>query len=115
MVEERTIVVTGMGVVAAAGDSPEGVWQAVVRGASPAVSYADPTVPGSPVIPACVVVGPGEEALKKRHSHKMDRCVQLALEAAVQAHSDARLDAHLTDPFAKGIMAGTSRAHAEVE
>jgi 3-oxoacyl-[acyl-carrier-protein] synthase II len=109
LADERSIVVTGMGVIAAAGDSPEALWRAVVRGASPAVHFSDPAVPGSPVIPACVVAGPGEEALKQRRSHKMDRCVQLALEAAVQAHSDAGLGTRLPDPSSIGIVAGTSR------
>jgi 3-oxoacyl-(acyl-carrier-protein) synthase len=109
MAAERTIVVTGMGVVAAAGDSPEGLWQAVVRGHSPAVSYADLAVPGSPVIPACVVAGPSEEALKRRRSHKLDRCVQLAMEATARAHADAGLDTRTVDSAVLGIMAGTSR------
>jgi len=107
--EEPAIVVTGMGVAAAAGHSPEVLWRAVVRGASPAVSYTDPTVPGSPTIPACVVPGPDEEARKRRSSRKLDRCVQLAHEAAVQAHTDAGLHTHTSDPSALGIMAGTSR------
>src|SRR5262249_60914510 len=97
-----------MGVIAAAGDLPEALWRAVVRGVSPAVHFSDPAAPGSPVIPACVVAGPGEEALKQRRSHKMDRCVQLALEAAVQAHSHAGLRTRLPDPSSIGIVAGTS-------
>jgi 3-oxoacyl-[acyl-carrier-protein] synthase II len=109
MAREKTIVVTGMGVVAAAGDSPERLWQSVVRADSPAVSYADPAVPDSPMIPACVVAGPAEESLKRRRSHKMDRCVQLALEAAVQAHADAGLNTREIHPSALGIIAGTSR------
>jgi 3-oxoacyl-[acyl-carrier-protein] synthase II len=98
-----------MGVAAAAGDSPEGLWRAVARGDSPAIAYADPTAPGSPTIPACVVPGPGEEALRRRRSHKMDRCVQLALEAAVRAGADAGLPPSGPDGSALGIMVGTSR------
>jgi 3-oxoacyl-[acyl-carrier-protein] synthase II len=106
---ERTIVVTGMGVAAAAGQSTEALWRAVVRGESPAVSYQDPAVPGSPTIPACVVPGPDAEVLRRRRSHKMDRCVQLAIEAAIQAQADAGLSVPVTDPGAMGIIAGTSR------
>ena len=109
MVSERTIVVTGMGVASAAGDSPEDLWRSVVRGLSPAVAFSDPTSPDSPTIPACVVQGPDAAAIGLRRSHRMDRCVQLALEAAVQAHADAGLDTHPPDPSALGIIAGTSR------
>ncbi len=109
MASERTIVVTGMGVTAAAGHSPEDLWRAVVGGTSPAIAFSDPTSPGSPTIPACVVQGPDAAAIGQRGSHRMDRCVQLALEAAVQAHADARLDSHPPDPSALGIIAGTSR------
>ncbi len=109
MARERSIVVTGMGVAAAAGQSPELLWRSVVGGFSPAVSYTDPTVPGSPTIPACVVPGPDDETLRRRRSYRMDRCVQLALEAAVQAHADAGLDVQAPDPAVLGIMAGTSR------
>jgi 3-oxoacyl-[acyl-carrier-protein] synthase II len=109
MMCERTIVVTGMGVAAAAGDSPEDLWRAVVRGKSPAVAFSDPTSPGSPTIAACVAQGPDAAAMGLRRSHRMDRCVQLALEAAVQAHADAGLDRNPPDPSALGIMAGTSR------
>ncbi len=109
MVSERTIVVTGMGVAAAAGHSPEDLWRAVVRGTSPAIAFSDPTSPGSPTIPACVIHGPDPAAIRLRRSHRMDRCVQLALEAAVQAHADAGLDAHPPDPSALGVIAGTSR------
>lgn len=100
---------TGMGVIAAAGHSPESLWQSVLRGDSPAVCYSDPTVLGSPTIPACVVPWPNETTLKQRRSHKLDRCVQLAIEAAVQARASARLNSHVPDPSALGIIVGTSR------
>ncbi len=109
MAQERAIVVTGMGVAAAAGCSPEALWRAVVCGSSPAVFYTDPTVAGSPTIPACVVTEPLENVLKHRRGHKMDRCVQLALEAAIQAHHGAGLHTHIPDPSALGVIAGTSR------
>ncbi len=109
MLESQTIVVTGLGVATAAGDSPETLWRAVVRGESPAISYADPTVPGSPAIPACVVPGPAAEALRRLRSHKMDRCVQIALEAAVRCVADAGLADRNPDDGVMGVMAGTSR------
>lgn len=113
MAGNRTIVVTGMGVVSAAGDSPESLWQSVVHGVSPAVAYSDRAIAGSPVIPACVVTGPDAEVLRRRRSHKMDRCVQLALEAAVRAHADAGLDAGTMDASEMGIVSGTSRGSAQ--
>ena len=115
MTGEKAIVVTGMGVIAAAGDSPESLWQSVLRGVSPAALFTDPSVSDSPAIPACVVSSRGEPTLKLRGSHKMDRCVLLALEAAAQAHRSAGLDGRTPDQSTVGIMVGTSRAHAKVD
>jgi 3-oxoacyl-[acyl-carrier-protein] synthase II len=109
MSADKEIVVTGMGVLAAAGSSPEALWRSVVRGNSPAAHYADPAVPGSPTIPACVVPGPADETIRQRRSHKLDRCVQLALEAAIQAHASADLNARAIAPTSVGVVAGTSR------
>ncbi len=76
MVRNESIVVTGMGVAAAAGQSSQDLWRAVLRGISPAVAFSDPTSPGSPTIPACVVQGPDAAAIGLRRSHRMDRCVR---------------------------------------
>ncbi len=105
----QPIVITGMGVTCAAGDCPAALWEAVVRGQSPAVRFADPGVPESPLIAACVVPGPALDAVKLRRSHKMDRCVRLALEAADQALADAGLSARRSDDAPLGIVVGTSR------
>jgi 3-oxoacyl-[acyl-carrier-protein] synthase II len=103
------IVVTGMGVISAAGDCPTTLWENVAGGRSPAVRFADASVAGSPSIPACVVaqLDPGEQS--RRDQDKMDRCVQLALQAAGQAFTDARLDQRRPEHTRLGIVVGTSR------
>jgi 3-oxoacyl-[acyl-carrier-protein] synthase II len=107
--DASAVLVTGMGVASAAGSCPAALWDNVALGRSPAVTYADARVPDSPPIPACVVPGPGADSVPLRRSHKMDRCVQLALEAAGQAVADADLPSRGPAAAALGIVAGTSR------
>lgn len=105
----QPIVVTGLGVTCAAGDCPVTLWNNVAAGMSPAIRFADPAVPESPAIPACVVAGEAAESVKLRRSHKFDRCVRLALEASGQAFADAGLAAQTPEAARLGIIAGTSR------
>jgi 3-oxoacyl-[acyl-carrier-protein] synthase II len=106
---DEAIVVTGMGVVSAAGDSLATFWGSVAGGSSTATWFTDPNVADSPSIPACAVPGVPEDARVLRRSHKMDRCVQLALAAASRALSDAQLPAQARNPIRLGIIVGTSR------
>ncbi len=106
---ERTIVVTGMGSICAAGDSVAALWERVHDGKSPAVLFSDPRAEGSPGIAAGVVSHLLPERMRVRGGHKMDRCVQLASEAATQAYEDSQLDKKPVDPIRLGIVAGTSR------
>ena len=107
--QDGAIVVTGLGVLSAGGDSPARLWECAAAGRSPAVWFTDPGVPGSPAIPACVVPRLPENGLALRRSHKMDRCVLMALAAAGQALADARLPTPLTAGGRVGIVTGTSR------
>jgi 3-oxoacyl-[acyl-carrier-protein] synthase II len=111
---KNCIAVTGMGVVCAAGDSPATLWESAARGLSPAVQFADPKEPDSPSIPACVVPRIDPKALTLHRSHKMDRSVQLALQAAGQAIADARLPNSPGVKARLGVVAGTSRGPAHV-
>ena len=106
----HTIVVTGMGLISAPGDTPDALWGRVILGDSPAIAFADPAGAGTPAIPACLVPGPDAEVLKRRRSHRMDRCVQLALEAADRAFTNAGLRTGPPEPTRVGVVAGTSTA-----
>lgn len=104
-----TIVVTGMGVCSAAGNCPECLWDSVSAGRSPAIQFTDASVAESPSIPACVVERVNGETAKLRRSHKLDRSVLLALDAAGKAIADAQLQNQPVDRASFGIVAGTSR------
>ena len=106
---DEAVVVTGLGVVSAAGDSLAAFWDSVAGGRSAATWFTDPNVTDSPSIPACAIPGVPEVAQVLRRSHKMDRCVQLALAAASQALSEAQLPAQARNPTRLGIIVGTSR------
>jgi 3-oxoacyl-[acyl-carrier-protein] synthase II len=106
---DEPIVVTGMGVLCAAGDSPAALWETVAAGTSPAAWFRDSTAAGSPPIPACQVSGPIAIDALVRHAGRMDRTVQLALAAANRAILDAGLDRDRPDPTRLGVIAGTSR------
>ncbi len=110
---DRTVVVTGIGIISAAGATPQAVWERVAGGNSPAVAFTDPLVADSPSIPAAVVPNLSAETTRARRSHKMDRCVQLGLEAAAQAFADAQLQMQPIDTNRLGIVAGTSRGPAQ--
>ena len=73
------------------------LWRAVLSRDLAGDRFSDPTSPGSPTIPACVVQGPDEAAIGLRRSHRMDRCVQLA-RGRRPAHADAGLDTNPPDP-----------------
>jgi len=106
---EPVIVVTGMGAVSAADDCPSSLWEMVASGTSAATWFRDDGVPDSPSIPACKVPGSPLNDHLVRHSGKMDRTMQLALEAAKRAFADARLDQNRPAPSRLGVIAGTSR------
>jgi 3-oxoacyl-[acyl-carrier-protein] synthase II len=107
--EETTIVVTGLGAISAGGDTPAALWEAVRRGESPAARYTDPGVADGLAIPACAVSRLAPTALPAHRSQKLDRCVQLALEAAGQAITDAGLAHKSPNPPRLGVFVGTSR------
>ena len=105
-----TIVVTGMGAVSAAGGGVAELWKSAMRGRSPAAWHHDAHSPNCPRIPACIVrdvQSSGHHAL--RRYRKMDRSVQLALDAASQAAADARLALATTSRPSVGVVVGTSR------
>ncbi len=89
----RAVVITGCGVVSAAGNDLESFWQALVRGhclIQPLRSYALPDMPAR--YGAEAVLGP-DDALPAVIDDRptRSRCVQLALAAARRALDHARL------------------------
>ncbi len=94
-----SIVVTGIGVISAAGTGSDALWQAALEGRSllkNGVGMVEDTQLCHPY----------------RYFNKLSRATQLALIAATEAYDSAglHLDAHQTNKHRIGLVAGTSRA-----
>ena len=102
--ERRRVVVTGLGLVTAIGNSVEESWSALLagRGGARPISRFDAT--DFPVRIACEVNGlEVHDYVEQKTARRMDRCSHLVLAAARQAEADARLD-----PAALADRAGVS-------
>ena len=92
--ERRRVVVTGLGLVSALGNTVEESWSALVagRGGARPISHFDAT--GFPVRIACEVAEfDVRDYLDRKTARRMDRCSHLVVAAARQAEADAHLDA----------------------
>jgi len=92
--ERRRVVVTGLGLVSAIGNSVEESWSALLagRGGARAISRFDAS--DFPVRIACEVVGLEVlDYVDRKTARRMDRCSHLVVAAARQAEADAHLDA----------------------
>jgi 3-oxoacyl-(acyl-carrier-protein) synthase len=108
LLAQNPIVVTGTGVISAAGDSVPALWHAVAAGRVPAVHRPFPQhdhVRNFPVCPA-LTLDPTQPAMHL--VRRMDRCAQLAWHAARNAYAAAALES-IADPHRIGLMLGTSR------
>lgn len=85
------IVVTGMGIVSAIGNSCETVWQALLNGQSGLAPLNKPELTGNTVQQGGLVHLEGKVGGKLR---KADRTVQMAVAAASQALAEAGLSEH---------------------
>ena len=105
LLRENPVVVTGLGAFCGAGTSVAELWQAVLRGESPADWLAAEISPAGMHVAGCRAPDPPLTRLTR----KMDRSAQLAHAAALEAWRAARLD---TQPVASeriGVFVGTSR------
>jgi 3-oxoacyl-[acyl-carrier-protein] synthase II len=110
MNNDRTIAITGVGAISAAGNCPAEIWDNACSGNSPAKRY--PSSDERWAVPACSVSTSSLVLDCMPRAEKMDRSVQLALHAAAQAIGHAGLDASVS-PKRVGIVAGTSRGPIE--
>ena len=89
----RRIVITGLGMVSAIGNSVEASWQALLRGESGAAAITQFDAGDYPTRFACEVKAlEVTDYVDHKSSRRMDRCTHLALAAARQAESDSGLD-----------------------
>jgi 3-oxoacyl-[acyl-carrier-protein] synthase II len=89
----RRVVVTGLGLVSAIGNSVEESWSALLAGKAGARPISRFDAGEFPVRIACEVDGLDvRDYLDPKTARRMDRCSHLAVAAARQAESDAGLD-----------------------
>jgi propionyl-CoA carboxylase beta chain len=111
-VSQRTVAVTGLGLVTPAGIGVESSWAAVLAGRSTAAT--DPVLDGLPVDMSCRVPGFDAAALLDRKAaRRLDRFTQLALVAAREAVADAGLDPSSWDGARVGVVLGCGMGGAE--
>ncbi|MFG2004303.1 beta-ketoacyl-[acyl-carrier-protein] synthase family protein [Spirillospora sp. NPDC048911] len=101
------VVITGLGLVTAAGIGTAATWQGVCAGRSPAVRQ--PQLDGLGVDFACHVPQFDADAiLGKRLARTLDRGHQFALTAAMEAVADAGLDPRGWDGTRVGVVLGSA-------
>jgi 3-oxoacyl-[acyl-carrier-protein] synthase II len=89
----RRVVVTGLGLVSALGNTVEDSWQALLAGQSGSGPITLFDAADHPTRFACEVRGLDLSAyVERKDARRMDRCTQLALVAARQAEADSGLD-----------------------
>lgn len=100
------IAVTGIGLVTAGGVGREATWRRVCSGAGTAASSSE--LRGLPV-EFCCTVPPFGTALdpSRRKAWRLDRCARIALIAAREAVTDARLDPAAWDATRVGVVLGS--------
>jgi 3-oxoacyl-(acyl-carrier-protein) synthase len=105
----RRVVFTGMGLVNAAGDDAESVWQTILAGKSAIAPACRFDASGLDVSLAAEIPDfrPARE-VSRRIIAKSDRFAHFALSATAQALADAGLDADPPDPFRIGISFGNN-------
>ncbi len=102
------VMITGMGAFSAAGAGVESLWEAVRKGVSSA-RWREPTVAGNPRFAVCAAPDPHFSAFELRRLRRMDRSVQFAGAAAVEAWNDANFMGDAPSPDRIAVFSGTSR------
>lgn len=117
MVEQRRVVITGIGAITPIGLGVEGLWQGLQRRESAVrcITRFDPSVFKSRIAGEVDDFWPGDH-MEVRRSRRLDRFSQFSVAATRMALDDAALDPAREDPDRVGAMMGTALggvAHGE--
>lgn len=105
MTSDRSVCVTGLGLVTPAGMGVDASWHGVLAGQG--LAAADPALAGVSVDMSCRVPGfDAEVLLGRKASRRLDRFVQLGVVAAREAVADAGLDPQTWDGARVGVVIG---------
>jgi 3-oxoacyl-[acyl-carrier-protein] synthase II len=110
----RRVVITGLGVLAPNGNGKEAYWESCVKGVSGAelITKFDVSQYTSQI--ACEVKGfDAQAAGLTEDERKLDRHVQLALGAAIEAVADADLEVEAIDRERAGVYIGSTNSAPE--
>lgn len=105
----RRTVVTGVGVVAPGGETRERFWEAITSGrtATRRITFFDPSEFRSQVAAECDF-DPRAAGLGEQEIRRMDRYVQFAVAAAIEAVADAELAPESIDLDRAGVSLGSA-------
>jgi minimal PKS ketosynthase (KS/KS alpha) len=105
----RRTAVTGIGVVAPGGATRDSFWEAITAGrtATRKITFFDPSGFRSQIA-AEVDFDPRAAGLSEHEARRMDRYIQFAAAAAMEALDDAALDLEATDRDRMGVSLGSA-------
>ncbi len=105
----RRSVVTGVGVVAPGGSTRDAFWETITSGrtATGKITFFDPSGFRSQIAAECDF-DPVEAGLDHQEIRRMDRYVQFAVAAAMEAMRDSGLDLETVDHERMGVTLGTA-------
>ena len=106
--ERRRVVVTGVGAISAAGRSMNDLWSALTEGRVCTSELNDVGADRSVAAGQVDVDWSGPEGVPAWLTSRMDRASRLALDAALQAQTDARIEISDQTAFAVGAITGTA-------
>lgn len=104
----RRVVITGLGVVTALGNTLERYWSGLLEGRSGVgpLTLFDPS-PFKVRFGGQVPAWDGDELFGHKEARRLDRFAQFALAAGLSAVTDAGLDFSAYDPYSSGVMIGS--------
>jgi 3-oxoacyl-[acyl-carrier-protein] synthase II len=112
--DDRRVVVTGMGIFCPIGNSPAAVWSSLIEGRSGTgqITRFDASDLGSRIAGEVDGFDP-RDWLNPKEARRTDRYVQLAVAATKQALDAAELRVNEHDPFRIGVLIGTAMGGIE--